>query len=230
MPKASPTAGRQVIRLAHAFSADLLHDEERTFRLIAERLGVGLITRRREVERALGPGGPAVLRNNAGLTAGLLDGWQRSADQARKDVEALARTAASKGLASVRQELTVIEKSFRLKRYRGLADIAAGEAQSRVEELVAAELLVWDAQVVKAKATLRSDLLQQYGAAADGPELQVRLFSQKPAGLRGFGGRGVWWRSSSELNASARFVSVDTSNAARTCAMLVFNEVGATRG
>jgi hypothetical protein len=230
MPKASPTAGRQVIRLAHAFSADLLHDEERTFKRIAERFGVGLATRRREVERAVGGGSPAALRNNAGLTRGLLEGWQRSADAARKDVEDLARTAAGKGLSSVRLELTVIEKSFRKKRYRGLADIATDEALSRVEELVAAELLVWDAQVVKAKTTLRSDLLQQYNAAADGQELQVRLFSQTPAGLRGFGGRGVWWRSSSELNAAARFVSVDTSNAARTCAMLVFNEVGGTRG
>lgn len=225
------TAGRQVQALALAFDADLLDDEETAFAAMdraflaqtpaASKAISAAVTRR--------SGDVAGVRNDAAVLDRVVKMHGAAVTACLIPVRALAGVATDKGLASIADELEVCEKTLPA-RYDGVAKLAVKAGGTVKGDVIARVGTAYLLAAKGASADIRAELIQQLAAAKDHDELLLRIFSPEPLGLRGFAGRGVWWRSVSDLKSAAREVATQGSNMIRLSTMWAFNEVARGRG
>lgn len=228
------SAGRRVAALAGGLADDLLKDEQQVFAETAAALANAQARGKRILTDALSTTG------DVSALASHTPSQQRLADLHRETLTPCF--AAAQGLLtrvvdmtgeSIRAELRLCERTLSAT-YEGLADEAVDGAEDDADVLSRRALMVHGAnldRVVSAFADgLRRQLLlaRQYD---DTPEqVERRVFSLTPVSRPGTGGRGVWHRSASWVNASTRDASISTMNAFRTDAMRRFNQIGAERG
>lgn len=217
-------AGEHVIASAMAFSDSLLDDEEACFASIEHAVGDGLVSREREIRAAVARhGGDQVrLLSDVEMMDNLTAAWQRVCARAERDVVLLLDAALRKGLASIRAELEWCEKSLAL-RYTGTTERAMTPVEEGLRDIRFAEMATWAAVTVRSREELRLAVRNQLRVATDIDNLLLRLFSPVPAGLHGFGGRGVWWQVSGLLSQTARHIAIHSSNTVRSQAMELFN-------
>lgn len=225
-------AGREVRSLVEQFSDALLAEEERCFARVdaSFRQAVGDLPA--DVVSRLGrvSGQPARLRSERPLQNRLLRGQQSAATDAGQHVRALAERAEQMAYQSIARELRVCERTMS-RRYRGLTTAAVEAAQEQGASLVDVSAEDYAAAATAAIGRFRTAMLLQFGLAEGDADLVPRLFSEtKVTGVRGFGGRGVWWGTPADLKAVARRWAVEIANTTRTAVMVQFNEIGAERG
>jgi hypothetical protein len=220
------TAGERVQALAQAFADDLLQDEERAFTRIGLVFLQPIPHARTELRAVWNRHRQDPARTAADVPyQEALDRTHRAAAAATVDiVTELGQTAISKGLAAVEQELAVCEQTLPT-RYRGVAALAVQGATEAGVKILAQATAAYSADASASAGEFAARARLQLGQAKDLDEMLARLFSEQPAGLEGFGGRGVWWWTVSDLNAAARAVSIRCANLARLSAMQTFNEV-----
>lgn len=224
------TAGRQVQALALAFDADLLDDEETAFAAMDRAFLAQVPTASKAVSAAVGRRGGDVagVRNDTAVLDQVVKMHRAAVTACLVPVRGLAGVATDKGLAAIAAELEVCERTLpaRYVDVARLAVKAGGTVKDDVIGRVGAAYLV---AAQGASADIRAELVQQLAAAKDRDELLLRIFSPEPLGLRGFAGRGVWWRSVSDLKSAAREVATQGSNMIRLSTMWAFNEVARGR-
>lgn len=211
------TAGEQVARLSQAFADDLLKDEVSAFTRSASVFAAGLTEMRDTVALKDEAWLAKVTRTHLAAAASTVD----IATQ-------LGRVAISKGVASVGKELAVCEQTLPT-RYRGVAELAAQGATTAGVKILQAASTAYAVDASKAAGEFESRARLQLGQAADVEEARKRLFSPVPAGVVGFGGRGVWWWTLTDLQEALRSVSIRCANNARLSAMQTFNQIAEGR-
>lgn len=211
------TAGERVAALAQAFADDLLEDEERAFTRCAAVFSRGIGEMRRTT--ALGDEAwlSKVVTTHLAAAASTVD-----------IAEQLATTAISKALASMGEELAVCEATLSPK-YAGVAELAVQGAQEATSKTVRQATSAYQRDADTAATEFEARARLQLGQSADAGEASTRLFSPVSAGLRGFGGRGVWWWTVTDLNEALRSVSIRSANLARLSAMQTFNRLAEDR-
>lgn len=225
------TAGREVTRLAQSFSDALLEDEIATFEKIDMAFAVGIPPARAAVAEALKgvDGEPSALKAGSPIATTLRGLYADGLKTAEGHVVALSEVAFTKALAAINAELTVCESAL-AARYDGLADDATNVVENRATALRSAQMTLYRQAVADVLPTFTAMLGTQFREAVDERTLMLRLFSPDPAGLRGFGGRGIWWQALSDVKASARALSIGTANTTRLEAMREFNAGYDVRG
>lgn len=224
-------AGREVVRLADAFSARLLAEEEACFARIDRefRRPVSALQADLRARLAAVDGSVARLRSDLRLRELLVANARSAAEACGAHVMALGATAARMAFDSIQAELTWCERTLPAA-YQGLAEEATSQARTAMDHTLGGAATEWAATATGAVSRFADQVVIQIAAEEEPDRLMKRLFSETPAGLRGFGGRGVWWRTPSSLKDSARWVSIQTANRCRNSAMQAFNDRGAVRG
>lgn len=199
---------------AARMSADLLRHERACFR----RTERAFTARQPQIRLRTVAG----VRNNRALRAAWVDAFTAALGEARAAADLLAGNAADRALEAIRRELGWCERSLPAS-YAGVTPraCAAVDKQAAVR-MVMAE---WDARTAGLRAEYRRRQTEQIGYAATVEELARRLFSPTPAGVPGFGGRGVYWQATLTLEQAARWVSVAAANRVRVAAMRAFNDL-----
>lgn len=220
------TAGREVSALAQKFSQSLLGDENAAFDavdLVFAKPVPGLRTKvTAAVEKAEGE--PSRLRAGSPLTGTLRSAHAECMKRAETYVQALAETSHRKASDAILAELQVCEATLS-PRYDGIADAAVERMNSTRTGRIERHMIAYRKAVAGLSPDFGAQATLQYREAVDERTLLLRLFSVDPAGLRGFGGRGVWWRTVTDLRVSIRTVSIGVANETRLDAMRAFNAV-----
>jgi hypothetical protein len=224
------TAGERVASLAQQFSDDLLLDEQKSFAKLALEFARDIPRLRRQIRSVVGRdlAHPAKALNDADLMTLLSTCHRAALHRSVAVVQTLGAVAIRKGIASIKKELQVCEQTLS-PTYQGVADLAAQGATEAGKKILAAAITAYTQDAAPLQGYADSNMRLQFQAAETLLELELRLFSPVPAGLEGFQGRGVWWSTVSDLNASARAVSIRSSNMARESAMATFNAVARGR-
>lgn len=218
------TAGRQVAALADRLSDRLAAAEDDCFAAVADAFDPG--PAEKQIAGLLERATVKQVGQRKGTVPGLVAEQADCARAARAAVVGLSETATALARESIVDELRLCERTL-TGAYAGLA---AEVADNLADVDVAAHLGDYDTAVDNAVDAFGTAVKVQFRAAADPDELLRRLFWPTPAGLRGFGGRGVWWRTTSTVEAAARAVSIQTANTVRLQGMDAFNVLGAGRG
>lgn len=224
--------GRQVRSLVEQFSDTLLAEEEKCFARIdaAFRSGVGDLPADVRSRLARVAGDPKRLKSETPLQNRILRGQQRSCEEAGEAARRLVEDSERLAYAAIGRELRVCEGTLG-RRYRGLTAEAVQAAQEQGASLVDASATDFAPAATAAIGRFRTQMLAQFGRAADEREILARLFTEsRVRGVRGFTSRGVWWWTPTDLKAEARAWSIKAANTARTEAMRQFNVLGAERG
>lgn len=144
------------------------------------------------------------------------------------EVDRLLAETARMSLASIRDELRLCERTLAPK-HTGAANTACDAIKDRLPDLITEAKAAYLDATKGATPAFRGDtkkqmlLAKQYGEPPE--KLDDRLFSPTPLSLRGNGGRGIWHRTASWTNESARASSVGLMNIIRMAAMMKMNEV-----
>jgi hypothetical protein len=167
----------------------------------------------------------AGVKNNRQLREVLVNAHSGAIEAALGWVQRLARLSGDRGVAAIREELALCEDALPA-RYRGVVAAAmplvdpAPIAKLRVEE--------WISVMALRRAEYRRAQTEQINRAKDMPELQLRLFSPKPSGIRGHNRRGVWWTACSAAQEYARAVSIGVANDVKLKGISELNRAGAS--
>lgn len=217
-------AGERVLALSAAFSESLLGDEQAAFDRVdvifarpVPRLRAGAVAALKAA------GDPSLIKPAASYPAGVRRQYRTCLDDAEVVTRRLGTTAATKGLKSIEDELVQCERTLS-KTYQGMAAKAVRAARSAADDRVDQQVRLYRDAVKGLGSAFDDRLVMQMREALDERTLLLRLFSVDPAGLRGFGGRGIWWQSVTDLRAAMRTVSIASSNAVRLDAMAAFND------
>lgn len=235
------SAGNRVLTRARALSDDLLADEETCFAQIddaiasaipAGRAILSTAWRRAKKDPRLGVSDAKRLASDAKLQTDLYDEHRRAIDATRLDVGALAQSAVDRSLVAIADELQICEQ-VAARKYVGTAAIGVKFARSVAPDLIDAFLKIHADSEVAALIGFGDEMRAQLNLAAlagdDLPVVEGRLFSVEPFRATGIGGRGVWVRTGSDLQASARGMSVGLMNQTRQAAMAGMNEAARAR-
>lgn len=235
MPRlARRSAGNQTGALAERLSDDLLAYEEASFEAmrdaLADGLGRGEKAWRGAVRRSKGDV-PAIASDAAfslALTAAHREAVRSTADT----VASLASISVSLSLESIEKELLLCERTLAGK-YKGTTALAVAEVRPVASQISGQVGGLFgqavDAAVLSFTGEVRRQCHFAVNAGDTADQLEARLFSESPVRRPGIGGRGLWWRSGTILNAAARAVSISAMNGARVAAMQAFNREGASR-
>lgn len=222
-------AGRAVAVSAGKFSRRLLVEEDAVFARVDREFGKMPTVPGADPEKRSYVEDPSGLMSDAAWREKVVAAHEAAMVRCQSPVLALSVAAGKLAVESIRTELGQCESAL-AARYRGIAVEAAGLALSAAEDVAAYRLDQYETAVSSATADFEDMLVQQIGQAANRAELVKRLFSPTPAGIRGFGGRGVWWRGASTVRERARTLSIATANTVREQAMREFNVLGSDRG
>ena len=222
------SAGRQVAARSARLSSDLLALEDACFDQIDIAFAVLVSEAGTAYGRAWGRASevsPPRLAD-ARLPAALISLQAAALEKTRAPVAALAGQVRDSALESIEDELVVCENTLSA-RYAGTAVQAARKARDRSEVLVTERLMDYEFALARGGQAFAQQLAEQMGLSAMYGEDQtrgaLRLFNVEPNRLPGNGGRGVWWRASSGLQAAARDVSIRLAGTVRLAAMEEFN-------
>ena len=228
------SAGRRVLDSAQALSDDLLVAEEACFARIGDALTLAVPTGELILDAAWlrAKQDIAVLAADARLQTELIAAHRSAITSTRAAVTDLADDAVAASLDAIEAELGWVEQAV-AKKYAGTAKKGVSHALTVVDDLTEAVLKVHaDSEVVallKFGDAMRSQVRLAAQSGDDVSVLAGRLFSVVPFRARGIGGRGVWHRSGSDLNASARGVCVGLMNQTRKAAMAGMNKAARVR-
>lgn len=220
------TAGKRVHKLAAQFSQSLAVDEDKTFELIDIEFARSVAPMKTRVKAALAKvdGEPSRLTVSSPITSTLRNTHASAMARTDRLVVALAVIAHQKAEDAIRDELLVCEQTLS-PTFEGTAEDAIGRMGRTRKSRIERHMSSYRKAVGTRSADFAGLVVQQYREAVNERTLLLRLFSIDPAGLRGFGGRGIWWQSVTEVRANVRAVSIGVANDARLDAMKAFNEV-----
>jgi hypothetical protein len=215
------------------FSADLLGFEEQCFAEIVGLFEQGVgdaqsaldASLRRVRDVGLVPADRTFIVRMMSLHVHVLDATQPY-------VVALAAKSVELALESIADELEHCEAT-QSQRLSGIAVEGVDFARRESSGLTTDAMMRFSVAIEAGQNAFTSELMRQTRLAASRGEDQTvlarRLLSPVPANLVGCGGRGVWWRASSGLQAAAREMAIGLSNAVRGAAMRGFNDAAAIR-
>lgn len=226
------TAGRAVMQLAQDLSDRLLREEEATFRAHAQTFADNVPAK--TVMEALGrhEDDPQGLTTDTRLRKALVDRHRAVLNNAIGAGDDLFTKSAVQSVDSIHEELLICESTLAAK-YVGCADEAVERTKALADDLVVQARKQHRTNADALQATFQrlygEQMLFAKRAGDDGGRIAARLISPVPVRGLGIGGRGIWHRTPSLLDASARHGSIGLMNSIRTLAMQTFNEVGRGR-
>lgn len=224
-------AGAQVVALAHELSDALLSREEALF-AVHRSLFVDKAPRA-AVDAGVGRanGDVEALTHDKVMLAAVKGAHRNVTLQAVTLATALFSDSANLSLGSIRKELTLCERTLG-GAYKGLADEACDMVEPLVDDLVEQARSLHKDNATAADKMFVKELGKQMLAARADPDVEkvtARILSPTPVRGKGIGGRGVWHRTTSDLDASARSGCIGIMNSTRRLAMAQFNEAGRGR-
>lgn len=229
------SAGESVVARAQRLSDDLLAEEEGCFTRVWDAFDAVVDTAGSLFAEAWAVNGedPARLRNDDEFAVVLSDLHTIAIEASMDAVGDMADVARDLSVESIRDELTLCERTLATP-YAGLAEVSVTAAADQIDALHVDRLVAFADTTLYTQQTFAEAVQEQlrFAVLYKEPQEKVasRLFNPKPANLKGCSGRGMWWRSTSDLNASARDVSIRLSTQVRVAAMSTFNRVGEGRG
>lgn len=228
------SAGNRVLARAQSLSDDLLVAEEECFARVqdvftatAPAVDKMLTAGWRRAKKDI-----AALTRDARLQSDLLAAHQGAIAQTRVFVAFLAETSVAWSLDAIADELGWCEETV-AKRYAGTANLGVAHARTVAGDLTVQTLSIHAQSETAALLwfgdQMRGQLLLAAQAGDDIDVVRGRILSPTPFRARGIGGRGIWHRTGSDVNASARGVCVGLMNRTRQAAMAGMNEAARAR-
>lgn len=229
------SAGKQVVARAHRLSDDTLKVEKTCSlavrRVFSDRMGVAVEAFGAGWKRA--KANPMGLRGDAKMRNRIFEAHDRATAQSQPLIEGLVQEILGMTVDSIREELLVCERTL-AKRYGGVTDEAMLCLRAVEEDQwVRPRLVAYRESLVALRKEFRTDTRRQIQFAGtykdDLAKASRRLFSTTPNRLQGNGGMGMWWRTTSSIDAAITTASITLQSQVRTAAMAAFNEAGASR-
>ena len=176
---------------------------------------------------------PKALPKDARMMSRISEAHGRALAQSKPLVDTLLTTVLEMTIESISDELAWCEKTL-AEKYAGLTEEAMLRVRSAGPEVwltprSTAYAVTADAAgtTFTAKAKQQVQYTAQY--ADDQARAGQRLFATTPIHVKGNGGRGIWWRTPSDLNAAIVEASITLQSQVRNAAMQAFNEAGEDR-
>lgn len=221
-------AGRRVAALAESLADDLLRNEQRCFTRAAAHIGGGVPAARAEVRKALRTRDVADMAAHARLQQSLVNAHMQTLAEAYSEAQALLTEVTDLATESIGSELWLCERTL-AARYKGAAEEAMSRVEGQTTRVMESALDAHRQNAQKTLTAFQSELRRQLllaGQHGDTQEqMEARLFSPEPVSRPGIGGRGVWYRSTSWVDASTRDASISVMNGIRMSAMAAFNQL-----
>lgn len=225
-PLKRATAGARVARLVEGLSASLVADENEAKASMEALFTGGLPALAESVSMAHGPAGRLHLDEVVEDVVRMANNMLAAS---AGPFATLLGSAVGKGLESIREELQICEQSL-AKRYAGISGRACDLVDDASGQLVdvglaqyagnAGSIMVWFTQQLR----LELNVSQQ---AKEPLELMLsRVMAPERIAAAQHSGRGLWWKVLEHCNRLVREIEFSVVNAARTEAMMRFNELG----
>lgn len=217
---------------AQRLSNRLLRDEETLFARHASLLAANVPVEAVNAALRRHPDDPTGFTTDQAMIQQVTDQHTAVVSQIVGHGQQLFQRCAKLSLDSMRVELRHCERTLAAK-YRGITDEAVDLAEHGVDAIVSQAVAIHQQNAQVTDQQFRSLLLQQmqYARTArdDMEKTVARITSPDPVRGHGIGGRGIWFRAASWLDASARAGSIGVMNATRRSCMAAMNEAASGR-